>query len=160
VIESTTRIDNGFERDKNKRVRKSRGRGEVQLSDIKQIEEAVQSLWKNDSRIWAAYLLGSAHRGTLRPESDIDIAFMPDPSERISATDRLQWMGDLSMCLGRTVDLGVLSSSNLVYGAEAVFGGAPLFVRHDRAALYATSLLSMFMAFNENRREVINAYRV
>ena len=46
------------------------------------------------------------------------------------------------------------------YACEALFKGIPLFYRdEDRAKLMRANLLGMYLQFNRDRSEVLNAYR-
>jgi len=114
---------------------------------------------QKDDKVAAAYLLGSAARHALRPESDLDIAVLPVRGCVISPQERLSLAADLEDVAGRTVDLGILSTANLVYAKEAVAHGAVIFER-DRAARarFAMLVLSMYAALQESRREVLHAY--
>ena len=114
---------------------------------------------QKDDKVAAAYLLGSAARHALRPESDLDIAVLPVRGCVISPQGRLSLAADLEDVAGRTVDLGILSTANLVYAKEAVAHGAVIFER-DRAARarFAMLVLSMYAALQESRREVLHAY--
>jgi predicted nucleotidyltransferase len=83
---------------------------------------------EGETRVLAAYLLGSAVSGRMRPDSD--------------------------------VDLGLLGSGNLIYAKEAIFTGIRIFSRNDAAADAAeATLLGMYVSFNEERQEVLDAYR-
>lgn len=109
--------------------------------------------------VTTAYLLGSAAIGRLRPDSDIDIAILPTSPEGISVTERLRIAADLTDCLGRTTDLGVLSTSNLVYAKEAVANGSVLYERdHIVTARFEMLVLAMYAELQEVRREVLRAY--
>lgn len=118
----------------------------------------TERLQKNGD-IAAAYLLGSAVRDELRPDSDIDIALLPVRGRVISSEDRLSLAADLEEIAGRPVDVGVLSTANLVYAKEAVAHGRVMFER-DRAARarFAMLVLSMYASLQESRREVLHAY--
>jgi predicted nucleotidyltransferase len=113
-----------------------------------------------DGRIDAAYLLGSAHEGTFRPDSDVDVAVLPAPGVSISAMERLDLAAVLAEAVGRTVDLGVLDTANLVYAREAVLGGICIFSASDmRRDLFAATALGLYARLRDERREVENAYR-
>ena len=114
---------------------------------------------QKDDKVAAAYLLGSAARHALRPDSDLDIAVLPVRGCVISPQERLSLAADLEDVAGRTVDWGMLSTANLVYAKEAVAHGAVIFER-DRAARarFAMLVLSMYAALQESRREVLHAY--
>jgi predicted nucleotidyltransferase len=114
---------------------------------------------EKEEHLAAAYLLGSAVRGALRPDSDLDIALLPVHGRVIAGEDRLSLAADLEDLAGRPVDVGVLSTANLVYAKEAVAHGRVMFER-DRAARahFAMLVLSMYASLQESRREVLHAY--
>ncbi|SIQ41150.1 Predicted nucleotidyltransferase [Alkalispirochaeta americana] len=125
------------------------------------IRDAVTAELATDQRILAIYLLGSAASGRLRADSDIDIAIMTQPGIHISELDRAQIAAALSYRLGRQVDLGMLSSRNLVYANEVLHTGIQLYSRDPgAAALYAANLLGLYLEFNEGRQEILNAYTI
>jgi len=66
----------------------------------------------------AAYLLGSAAEDRLRPDSDVDIAILIRRSSAFSVEDRLALMATLGRIFRRSIDLGLLDTSNLVYAKE------------------------------------------
>ncbi len=126
------------------------------MVELKPIEQRIQ----RDVRILAAYVLGSAVDGRLRFDSDVDIAILPVAGKKLSATDICELAGDLSLAAGRTVDVGVLSSRNLVYSCQALLRGRPFFCRDATAAgLAAASLLGLAMQFRFERKEIADAYR-
>jgi len=51
------------------------------------ITEKVQKFFGKDSRILAVFLLGSAARVSMRPESDIDLAIMPESGTSLDILD-------------------------------------------------------------------------
>ena len=125
------------------------------------IQDAVAAELASDDRVLAVYLLGSAAAGRLRADSDIDIAVMAPPGTHLSEVERADIATGLSYRLGRQVDVGLLSSRNLVYANEALHTGIRLYARDaDAAALYAANLLGLYLEFNERRQEIINAYTV
>lgn len=127
---------------------------------IDKIRKIAASLAAKDPRILALYLLGSVARGDQRPDSDIDIGLMPEPGQHISALERVQLANSMAVELKRSVDLGEVSSKNLVYSFEALMKGTALYKRDsDRAELYGANLLGMYQQFNYERREVLDAYR-
>jgi uncharacterized protein len=109
--------------------------------------------------VTAAYLLGSAAADRLRPESDVDVAILPARRSRLSIPDRLAIADKLSQVFGREVDLGFLSTTNLVYTKEAITAGRLLVDRDPSAtAEFAMHALAMYAALQEERREVLRAY--
>ncbi|MFM8656467.1 MAG: type VII toxin-antitoxin system MntA family adenylyltransferase antitoxin, partial [Chthoniobacterales bacterium] len=111
---------------------------------------------EKEEHLAVAYLLGSAARGDLRPDSDLDIALLPARGCVITPQERLSLAADLEDIAGRTVDLGVLSTANLVYAKEAVAHGRVIFERdHAARARFAMLVLSMYASLQECRREVL-----
>jgi predicted nucleotidyltransferase len=114
-----------------------------------------------ETRILAAYLLGSAARGDMRADSDVDVALLPEPGVRLAAAFLADLGGELTAVARRPVDLGVVTPDNLVYARQAVFAGRRLFCRDRvRADLAEADLLGMAAQFDYERREVAHAYSV
>jgi predicted nucleotidyltransferase len=117
------------------------------------------SLWcEKHEEIDAAYLHGSVVRGTVRGDSDIDIAIRCR-GEAPVAWRLMEWSGELSVKLKAEVDLGLLQSTNLVYLKEAVLRGERLYLREgsDVDAFIATQL-GLYLQFRESRRSIEEAY--
>ncbi len=110
--------------------------------------------------IAAAYVLGSAVRGELRPDSDIDIALLPQEGEMITLQTRLQLGAELELRLKRSIDIGVISSQNLVYAYEAILKGERIFA-HYIAYVEAneTRFLGCYLTFRQDRKVVEERYR-
>jgi uncharacterized protein len=137
--------------------RKANGTGKMfdQAMEKKITEKLAQ-----DGRILAAYLLGSAVSGRMRPDSDIDLGVLIAPGRSFTDLDRLQLTSELTFDLGLPLDIGEISSRNLIYAKEAIFTGRRIFVRDRTAAdLKVSTLLGMYLVFNEDRKEVLDAYR-
>ncbi len=129
--------------------------------DVQQLQEQLAPPLRRRSDIAAAYLLGSALHGRLRPDSDIDVALLPAAEGAIRLPARMALAAELGENLGRTVDLGIISSANLVYAAEAILGGRRI-VTIDAEYVMAmeTRLLGGYLQLKQDRREVEAAYRV
>ncbi|MCK5197042.1 MAG: nucleotidyltransferase domain-containing protein, partial [Spirochaetales bacterium] len=103
---------------------------------------------------------GSIQNGNSRPDSDIDLGIMLEPGRKMSSLRRIELANKLSYELGRTVDMGEVSSRNLVYTREALLKGHLLFQKDfNKTNLYRANLLGLYIQFNLDRQEVINAYR-
>ena len=104
-----------------------------------------------------AYLFGSQARERSRPDSDVDIAFVPgrqcDPFDVFEAAQRL------AAAIGRSVDLVDLSRASAVMKAEVLRTGRRLFVHDERGTqefeMYA---LSDYARTNEERRIVLERF--
>jgi len=152
-------------RDRVKRGGGSRGRPWVlnmdrngSTLDATQLAAIVSHL-SGQRRVAAAYLLGSAAEGRLRPDSDLDIAVLPVTPDGFPLADQLSLGAELSRIAGREVDLGVLTTRNLVYAKEAVTRGRLIFDGdHTATAMFEMYALSMYASLQEARREVLRAY--
>ncbi len=128
---------------------------------IAEISALILPRIEKDSRILAAYLLGSLVSGGMRPDSDIDIALLAYPGQRFSALERAELGSTLAFEIGREVDIGALESINLIYAKEAILNGRRVFERDLAAADRAeAALLGMYVSFNEDRRELLDAYSI
>ena len=129
------------------------------MNYINHIKKRVEVAAEEENGILAVFLLGSAAIDTLRPDSDIDIGIIMEPGSLLGAVKRLELAGELSYKLGRTVDIGIVSSKNLVYAREALLKGKLLYSRDvERTNMIRANLLGMYIQFNIDRREVVNAY--
>ncbi|MDR0310714.1 MAG: nucleotidyltransferase domain-containing protein [Acidobacteriota bacterium] len=123
------------------------------------IFENLAEVFDADKRLDAAYVLGSAARGELRASSDIDIALLPAPGAALTACDLAELAGRLADIAGRPVDLGILSSRNLVYAHQAILTGKCVWRRAETSAgLRIATLLGLYDRFQFERREVLDAY--
>jgi len=123
--------------------------------------EEIARILARDDRIEAAYLLGSAVEDRLRADSDVDIAVLPIMGQRIDDISRVSLATELFAAAGRTVDIGVLSSSNLVYARQAILTGIRIYVRDRTSADEAAArFMGMYAFFNEERAEVLRTYRM
>jgi predicted nucleotidyltransferase len=123
------------------------------------IDEHISSAFANELRVEAVYLLGSAANGHMRPDSDIDIALLPISGATLDAFARNEIATSLSLDFGRDVDIGIISSGNLIYSYQAIMTGRRIFTRNpsqtDKRIL---SLLGMYEQFIFERKEVSDAY--
>lgn len=104
----------------------------------------------------ALYVFGSRSRGMGRPESDLDLAFLPGmPCGPYEVFVAAQAIADIVKC---DVDLVDLSRASAVMRAQVVGRGRRLFAADERKAqefeMYA---LSDYARTNEERREVLIA---
>lgn len=58
------------------------------------------------------------------------------------------------------MDLGEISSRNLVYAREVLLTGIPVYRKDsERVDLLRANLLGMYIQFNLDRKEVLDAYK-
>ena len=67
------------------------------------IAQKIASTLAQHEEIRLAFVFGSAARGALRPDSDVDVAVLADG--QLSTEARLALMAELSLALGREIDL-------------------------------------------------------
>ena len=124
----------------------------------KQTEQTIAFL-ANRPEVDAAYLHGSYAKGTMHPNSDVDIALLPAPGKTLSLRDRLECASQIEVFFGCPVDIGILSTGNLVYVKEVIDHGKELFCRNRfRTDLFLTTSLSMYSDLQQQRKEVLHAY--
>lgn len=124
-----------------------------------EIGRLVAPILQRYEQIAAAYLMGSAVSGRLRADSDIDIALLLFEGQPIAVQERLKLAADLQQQVKRPVDLGVITSGNLVYAYEAMMRGQRFFTANrDVADATETRLLGCYFQLRHDRREVETAY--
>lgn len=114
-------------------------------------EAAIQGVWG----------MGSAFEGRFRSDSDVDFAILyrrgcsPGPEQ----IGRLAL--ELESILGRTVDMGCLSTQGLVYAYQAISRGKLLYCRDPAyVAEFVGRVLALYPDFKRDRKVVEEAYSV
>ena len=127
----------------------------MQSTELEEIRAVLGKIPEMD----AAYLHGSASKGTMHPNSDVDIALLPAPGKTLSLLERLKYSAEIESVLGRPVDIGILSTKNLVYAKEVIDHGTKLFCKNRlRSGLFLSTCLSMYAELQQQRKEVLHAY--
>ena len=127
----------------------------LHAAQLKQAKEILHGRPEID----AAYLHGSAAKGTMHSNSDIDIALLLVQGKTFPLLERLDCASRMESILGQTVDLGILSTGNLIYAKEVIAHGAELFSKNRfRANLFRATSLSMYAELQQQRKEVLHAY--
>jgi predicted nucleotidyltransferase len=127
---------------------------------MKRIIKHTTAILKDRPGIAAAYLLGSVLTGAFRDDSDIDIALLPDAGCSFSLQERLDLAATLESSMGRTVDIGTITPSNLIYASEAILRGRRIITRNkDYADAMETRLLGCYSVLKQDRQEVEKNYR-
>ncbi|MBS1259532.1 MAG: hypothetical protein MAG551_02604 [Candidatus Scalindua arabica] len=130
------------------------------INDIEdKLDEALDYV-KSFDLINVVYLHGSCVKGRLHPGSDIDMAVLMQGFSDLKTENILGMTGQLELIFKRKVDLGVLSSNNLVYAKEVIEHGKPVFCRNRfEKELFEATTLSMYLDLQIERKEILNAYR-
>ena len=127
---------------------------------LKLITEKINSVLIQDTRIVAAYLLGSIVGGRLHPQSDIDLAILPDPPKSYPTADRLLLAARLQDELPLEVDIGILGMHDLIYSTQAIIHGQCIYSRDRfKKDLFAATCLALYAELKRQRIEVEDAYR-
>lgn len=123
---------------------------------IKRLQQELAA----EKRLTAAFLLGSAARNQLRPDSDVDIAILLQSGTSLSPFEKVSLAVRLGELCGREVDIGLLQSRNLVYAREAYLTGECIYCRDVFVRdLFGATILGLYATLKECRKEVENAYR-
>lgn len=127
---------------------------------LKFITEKINSVLIQDTRIVAAYLLGSMVSGRLHPQSDIDLAILPDPPKSYLTADRLLLAARLQDELPLEVDIGILGTHDVIYSTQAIIHGQCIYFRDRfKKDLFAATCLALYAELKRQRIEVEDAYR-
>ena len=122
-------------------------------------ETLICSTFQKIHQVNAVYILGSAVNDKLRFDSDIDIAVLPAGGNHLALNLFSDIIAELSLQLGYPIDLGMISSANLIYAREAILKGKRIFTRNqEQVELAEATLLGLYARFNEERQEVLRAY--
>jgi len=123
--------------------------------------EKCEQRFREEPDLLAVWGIGSAFSGRLRDDSDVDFALLYKRDSR-SDTVRLGKLSvDLESILGMRVDLGRLSTRNLVYTHQAISAGTLLYQRSPELVHeFVGRALSLYLDLKQDRKEVEEAYRV
>ncbi|MGR3176752.1 MAG: type VII toxin-antitoxin system MntA family adenylyltransferase antitoxin [Candidatus Anammoxibacter sp.] len=131
------------------------------MNDIEEKLNKVIDYIKSFDLVNAVYLHGSYAKGKLHPNSDIDMAvLLMKGFSNLKTEDILNMTSQLELIFNRKVDLGVLSSNNLIYTKEVIEHGISIFCRNRfEKELFEATMLSMYLNLQIERKEILNAYR-
>jgi uncharacterized protein len=125
----------------------------------KEIVDTVLAVYPDTQAI---YLFGSYGTADEWPDSDVDIALLLPPVAAKEAGSLL--LGELHLALqsllNKEVDLLNLRQVSTVMQKEVVFGGRRIFCADEYAtAEFEMLVLSFYQKLNEERREILKAFR-
>jgi len=103
---------------------------------------------------YTVILFGSASKGVLRDDSDVDIAFLSDQS--FSAYELFIKAGELADLLGREVDLIDFEKASTVFKAQIVGSGAIILDNEPLKRQYAfMRALKAYAMLNDERKDIL-----
>ena len=106
---------------------------------------------------WAVYAYGNFTRGDEWPDSDVDLAVLMPPGQRLP--DRLGLIARVSQRIGREVDLADLRRAGLDLAMEVIRDGRPLLVRRrDATVQWEAQQMTDYADFQPRRADIIEAY--
>ena len=127
---------------------------------LKFITGKINSILVQDTRIVAAYLLGSIVSGHLHAQSDIDLAILPDPPNSFKTIDRLTLSACLQDELPLEVDIGILGTHDIIFSTQAIIHGRCIYSKDRfKKDLFAATCLALYAELKRQRIEVEDAYR-
>jgi predicted nucleotidyltransferase len=107
---------------------------------------------------WAVYVYGSFARGEDWPGSDLDIAVLLPPEQRIP--DLLELMGAISKRVHRDVDVVDLRRVGEVLRREVLESGRSLFESDPEKVLaWEASAMSRYAHYREEVRDILDDFR-
>lgn len=100
------------------------------------------------------YLFGSAAKGPVKPESDIDLAVLCDRRVDREALFRVQL--DLAAILDRDIDLVDLRDADSILQMQVLANGEIIYCRDENKRLAAEAMMmKAYQMLNFNRRDQI-----
>jgi uncharacterized protein len=107
---------------------------------------------------WAVYVYGSFARGEDWPDSDLDIAVLLPPEQRIP--DLLKLIGDISKHIHRDADVVDLRRVGDVLRREVLESGRSLFESDPEKVLaWEASAMSQYAHYREEVRGILDDFR-
>jgi predicted nucleotidyltransferase len=107
---------------------------------------------------WAVYVYGSFARGEDWPDSDLDIAVLLPPEQRIP--DLLKLIGDISKHIHRDADVVDLRRVGDVLRREVLESGRTLFESDPEKVLtWEASAMSQYAHYREEVRGILDDFR-
>jgi predicted nucleotidyltransferase len=108
--------------------------------------------------VWAIYVYGSFARDEDWPDSDLDIAVLLPPEQRVP--DLLQLMGDISKRIHRDVDVVDLRRTGDVLRREVLESGRSLFESDpEKVLVWEASAMTRYAHYLDEVRDILDDFR-
>jgi predicted nucleotidyltransferase len=122
------------------------------------LDTARDALYTAFPSAWAIYVYGSFARGDDSPQSDIDLALLLPPDEKIA--DLLRVISDVSTRVHREVDLVDLRKVSDVLRREILAEGRILHVSQpDRVLEWEGTAISRYQRYREEVRDLLKDFQ-
>lgn len=124
--------------------------------DKKQTEKKITEFLKRKiPELLGIYIYGSFAEYRMRPDSDIDIAFLT--WKKISAIDKWKIQEELASLLDNDIDLVDLKDASVVLRAEIVENGTRIYTENEyECDNFEVTTYSMYADLNETRKDILN----
>lgn len=107
-------------------------------------------------KVYAIYGFGSFYSGQSTPQSDLDIAILPEYP--LQSEERWRIQEKLASLIGANVDLVDLNSCSLVMQFQIIANGKKIFSSDDyKTNAFETRIYSAYCRFNEERKVVVDS---
>ena len=125
------------------------------MSLSKNQEEQIVAFLKEKLSPYLLVLFGSAAKGTMRRDSDVDIAFLSDHKK--DEYELFLLAQELASLLNREVDLVDLEKASTVFQAQIVGHGRVLHCTDEhRRMLFNMLTLKKYAKLNEERKPILD----
>jgi len=115
--------------------------------------------FRAERQIVAAWGLGSAFQGALRADSDVDFAILNQRNYSSDPQKEGKLLADLEDLVNRRVDLGTITTRNLIYAHEVIRRGHLLFARNPgEVDQFVGKILTLYADLRQDRKVVEEAY--
>ena len=129
--------------------------GRYRMTENKDMIKEILNYF-NDKEVRIIYLFGSAARGELRENSDIDIAIIGE----YDSLETYNMQMELSEILDRDVDLINFNKVNINFQSEIISTGKVIYCKDEEEKdFFELRILSNYLSFEEDRKIVIDAIK-
>ncbi|WP_294378780.1 type VII toxin-antitoxin system MntA family adenylyltransferase antitoxin [uncultured Clostridium sp.] len=124
-----------------------------------QLKKAIDIIIENFHPI-AIYLFGSASRGELRKDSDIDLGFLTDYNASVDEYFKFIKAQELADIFKRDVDLIHINSASTVFKIQITYYGRLIYCNNNyKRELFELYALREYTTLNEQRKEIIDSIK-
>ncbi|MBB5326106.1 putative nucleotidyltransferase [Anoxybacillus tepidamans] len=119
------------------------------------MEETIVHVLKEKLAPFVIYLFGSTVNGTVRPNSDVDIAFLSD-EKQLDPYELFMIAQELANLLKREVDLIDLQQASTVFQAQVVHTGKTIYCSDEKKRMeFELKAFKMYAKLNEERSVIL-----